>query len=70
MATTIVSMAEEPKRPRGRPTKYPERKGRGAPWFKIRLDPELIEQVKARGGSAWVRGLIREALERDRDHQA
>lgn len=42
----------------GRPRVY---EGVGAPILHLRLTPALLEQVRARGGSAWVRGLIEEA---------
>lgn len=42
----------------GRPRVY---EGAGAPILQVRLTPALLEQVRARGGSAWVRGLIEEA---------
>lgn len=44
----------------GRPRVY---EGAGAPILQVRLTPALLEQVRARGGSAWVRGLIEEACE-------
>lgn len=49
---------------RGRPlTPGNKPGGDGCPQMMLRLPPEEMEQVRARGGQPWVRGLIREALQ-------
>ena len=55
-------MEEPTKRAPHRPRVYD---GQGAPRLTLRLAPEVLEQVMERGGSAWVRRVIQEALERD-----
>lgn len=57
-------MAE--KRPAHRPRIY---SGQGAPRISLRLAPDILVQVKARGGAAWVRQLILDALARDSSAQ-
>ncbi len=50
----------------GRPRLYPERDGRGAPRIEVRLAPDLMEWVRARGGPDFIRRL----LERERAMEA
>jgi hypothetical protein len=53
----------------GRPRQYPKElsaKYQGAPTMSVRLDPDLLEWVKAQGGSTWMRfvaGELRELAE-------
>lgn len=55
-------MSTTEKRPPHRPRVYD---GAGAPRLSLRLAPDILAQVKARGGAVWVRQLILEALARE-----
>lgn len=49
----------------GRPLTPGNQPGRdGCPQMMLRLPPEKMAQVRARGGQAWVKKLIDEALKR------
>ena len=54
----------EPKRPPGRPRKYPQAsKHGGAPQINVRLEPDLWEWVQARGGGSWIRSVLHDLRE-------
>lgn len=50
-----------------RPKVYPDRDGKGAPALNLRLPPELMDWVRARGGQEYVRQLLREMKRRWED---
>lgn len=57
-------MATSDKRGPGRPLTPGNQPGAdGCPQLRLRLEPEVMEQVRARGGPAWARRVILEALE-------
>lgn len=50
----------------GRPRQYPKEladKYQGAPLMSVRMEPDLLEWVKSRGGSTWVRYVAGELRE-------
>lgn len=52
------------KRGPGRPLTPGNEPGKdGCPQMMLRLEPETMAKVRARGGQAWVKAVIREALE-------
>lgn len=57
---------DKPKRPPGRPRTASEanRKAGGNPILPVRLEQATYDQAQARGGAAWVRGLIERELGR------
>ena len=50
----------------GRPRQYPKEladKYQGAPLMSVRMEPELLDWVKSRGGSTWIRYVAGELKE-------
>lgn len=60
-------MTQVVKRPRGRPRKYVREDGKhGGADLHLRLDPELAEWVRGRGGVAFVRDLLQREMQQSR----
>jgi hypothetical protein len=60
-------MPTPPSNPGGRPRKYPDRGGKGAPALTLRLAPDLHAWVKDQGGPEYVRKLLEEQKRRSED---